>query len=126
MISPILANIYLHYTLDLWFEKVVKKHCEGDAYLIRYADDFVAIFRYKKDAEKYYKTLGKRLEKFNLELAEDKTRIISFSRFPKYEKTNFCFLGIEFRWGISHKGKDVIKRNTDRSKLKKSFGEITK
>lgn len=126
VISPILANIYLHYVLDLWFEKVVKKHCEGDAYLIRYADDFVAIFRYKKDAEKYYRTLGKRLGKFNLELAEDKTRIISFSRFRKYENTNFCFLGIEFRWGISHKGKDVIKRNTDRSKLKKSFGEITK
>ena len=126
VISPILANIYLHYALDLWFEKVVKKHCEGDAYLIRYADDFVAIFRYKKDAEKYYKTLRKRLSKFNLELAEDKTRIISFSRFRKYENTSFCFLGIEFRWGISHKGKDVIKRNTDRSKLKKAFGEITK
>lgn len=126
VISPILANVYLHYALDLWFENIVKKNCEGEAYLIRYADDFVALFRYKKDAEKYYKSLGIRLKKFNLELAEDKTRIISFSRFRKYEKTSFNFLGIEFRWGVSRNGKDIIKRRTERNKLRKSFEAITK
>jgi RNA-directed DNA polymerase len=125
VISPILANVYLHYVLDLWFEKEIKPRCEGEAYYIRFADDFVALFRYKKDAEIFYNKLAKRLKKFGLELAEDKTRIISFSRFRKYEKTSFSFLGIEFRWGVSNNGKDVIKRRTDRNRLKRAFVEIT-
>ena len=65
VISPILANVYLHYALDLWFEKAICKQCQGEAYLIRYADDFVALFRYKRDAEKFYQTLGVRLGKFS-------------------------------------------------------------
>ena len=125
VISPIFANVYLHYALDLWFEKVVKKNCEGEAYLIRYADDFVALFRYKSDAEMYYRMLSQRLVKFGLELAEDKTRILSFSRFRKHENTKFCFLGIEFRWGTSRNGKDIIKRRTDRAKLRKSLQTAT-
>lgn len=110
IISPILANIYLHFALDLWFEKIVKPRCEGEAYLCRFADDFVCAFRYKKDAEKFYGALGLRLGKFGLELSEEKTNIISFSRFRKEENTHFDFLGFEFRWGISRKGKDIIKR----------------
>jgi RNA-directed DNA polymerase len=125
VISPILANIYLHYALDLWFEKEIKKNCDGESYLIRFADDFVAIFRYARDAEMFYHKLRERLAKFDLELAEEKTRIVSFSRFRKYEKTKFSFLGIEFRWGISNNGKDVIKRRTDRKRLQKAFREIT-
>ena len=70
IVSPILANIYLHYTLDLWFEKIVKPICEGESYICRLADDFICAFRYKADAEKFYKVLGKRLGKFKLELAE--------------------------------------------------------
>lgn len=126
VISPILANVYLHYVLDLWFEHAIKPKCDGEAYFIRYADDFVALFRYARDAEKYYRELGGRLAKFNLALAEDKTRIVSFSRFRKHEKTSFSFLGIEFRWGISNNGKDVIKRRTDRNKLRKANETITK
>jgi RNA-directed DNA polymerase len=124
VISPILANIYLHYVLDLWFEKEIKPNCEGEAYYIRFADDFVALFRYKQDAEIFYNKLAKRLKKFGLELAEDKSRIISFSRFRKYEKTSFSFLGIEFRWVISNNGKDAIQRRTDRKRMKRALAEI--
>jgi len=119
--SPILSNIYLHYALDLWFEKVVKPRCEGEAYLCRYADDFICAFRYKKDAERFYQVLGKRLSKFGLELAPDKTNIISFSRFRKEEKTYFEFLGFEYRWQVSRKGKDIIVRKTSSKKLRKSL-----
>lgn len=121
IISPILANIYLHYALDLWFEKVVKKHCQGEAYLCRYADDFVCAFRYKTDAERFYKSLALRLIKFGLELAPEKTNIISFSRFRKHERTYFELLGFEFRWDTSYKGKDIIKRSTSRKKLRQSI-----
>jgi retron-type reverse transcriptase len=66
VISPILANIYLHYVLDLWFQKVVKKHCQGEACLIRYVDDFVAAFEHEKDAERFLPELEGRLKKFEL------------------------------------------------------------
>jgi len=79
--SAALANVYLHYVLDLWFEKVVKKQCRGEAYLIRYADDFVCCFRYKGDAENFYTALSGRMMKFGLELAYEKTRILEFGRF---------------------------------------------
>lgn len=125
VISPILANVYLHYVLDLWFEKAIKKNCDGESYLIRFADDFVALFRYARDAEMFNRKLRERLAKFSLELAEEKTRIVSFSRFRKYEKTSFSFLGIEFRWGVSNSGKDIIKRRTDRKRLQRAFTEIT-
>jgi RNA-directed DNA polymerase len=124
VISPILSNIYLHYVLDMWFEKEIKPNCEGDAYYIRFADDYVALFRYARDAERFYSRLRGRLKKFGLELAEEKTRIISFSRFRKHEKTSFSFLGIEFRWGVSNNGKDAIKRRTERKRLKRAFAEM--
>jgi group II intron reverse transcriptase/maturase len=124
VISPILANIYLHYVLDLWFEKVAQS-CEGETSLIRYADDFVAVFQYRRDAEKYLRALGERLKKFGLELAIEKTRIVSFSRFRKEEKSSFNFLGIEFRWGESRNGKDIIKRRTDRSRFRRAVEAIT-
>ena len=81
--SPILANIYLHYVLDLWFEKVVRKKCRGDAYLIRYCDDFVCCFQHKDEAEKFYDDLIERFAKFGLEIAIDKTKILEFGRFAK-------------------------------------------
>lgn len=124
VISPILANVYLHYVLDLWFELEIKRNCEGEAYYIRFADDFIACFQYVRDAEMYHQKLGERLNKFNLELAEEKTQITSFSRFRKEEKTSFNFLGIEFRWGVTHHGKDTIQRRTDRKRLKRAFAEI--
>ncbi|MBU7008887.1 group II intron reverse transcriptase/maturase, partial [Peptococcaceae bacterium DYL19] len=124
IISPILANIYLHNALDIWFEKVVKPRCQGEAYMCRYADDFTCAFRYKRDAERFYRVLGKRLNKFGLELAAEKTNIISFSRFRKAENTSFDFLGFEFRWQVSHRGKDIIKKRTSRSKMRKSLASV--
>ena len=99
--SPSLANIYLHYVLDLWFEKVVKKEAKGEAYLIRYADDFVCCFQYKSDAEKFYSSLPERFAKFGLELAMEKTKILEFGRFAKRNRSirgegkpeTFNFLG---------------------------------
>ncbi|MCG2820517.1 MAG: group II intron reverse transcriptase/maturase, partial [Candidatus Atribacteria bacterium] len=124
IVSPILANIYLHYVLDLWFEKKVKPNCKGEAYLCRYADDFICAFRCKDDVEEFYITLIKRLNKFGLSLSPDKTRIIRFSRFEK--GTNyFEFLGFEFRWATSRKGKDIIRRRTSRKKLLSSLERFT-
>lgn len=125
IVSPILANVYLHYVLDLWFEKVVKPRSEGEAYICRFADDFICAFRYKKDAERFYEALRKRLGRFGLEVAEEKTNIISFSRFRKHENSSFEFLGFEYRWAVSHKGKDIIVRRTSRSKLRKSITAFT-
>ncbi|MDQ0231635.1 group II intron reverse transcriptase/maturase, partial [Metabacillus malikii] len=81
IISPILANVYLHYVLDLWFEKIVRRSSKGKAYMVRYADDFVCCFQYRSDAEAFYASLSERLQKFKLEVAEDKTKIITFGRF---------------------------------------------
>ena len=83
IISPLLANIYLHYVLDLWFEKVERKELAGEAYLIRYADDFVICLQHKEEAQKVLEDVKKRLQKFGLELAEDKTGIVEFGRFAE-------------------------------------------
>jgi len=118
IVSPVLANIYLHYALDTWFEQVVKPQSVGKAYLCRYADDFVCAFTNKYDAERFYNELGNRLAMFKLQLAEDKTHIIQFSRFQKKDKTHFDFLGFEFRWGRSRFNKIVLKRRTSPKKLR--------
>jgi RNA-directed DNA polymerase len=124
-VSPILANVFLHYALDLWFEKVVKQHCRGEACLIRYADDFVCAFENQADAERFDTVLGQRLEKFGLELSGAKTRIIPFSRHRQAGKTSFELLGFEFRWGKDRKGRDHLKRRTARKKLRASLQRFT-
>ena len=124
-VSPILANVCLHYVLDLWFEKVVKQHCRGEACLVRYADDFVCAFEEQADAERFYTVLGQRLEKFGLELSGAKTRIIPFSRHRLAGTTSFEFLGFEFRWGKDRKGKDHLKRRTARKKLRNALKRFT-
>ena len=123
VISPILANVYLHYALDVWFQKVVRPSCKGEACLIRYADDFVAAFEYQEEAERFYKALGERLGKFGLELAADKTRIIPFAR--TQSQTSFAFLGFEFRWGKDRGGKPHLKRRTAPKKLRQSVQNFT-
>jgi RNA-directed DNA polymerase len=126
IVSPILANIYLHYALDIWFEQVVAAHSVGRVRLWRYADDFVCAFTNKYDAERFYNELSKRLAMFKLQLAEDKTNIIRFSRFHKKDKTHFDFLGFEFRWGRSRFNKIVLKRRTSPKKLRKAIVNFTK
>jgi RNA-directed DNA polymerase len=83
IVSPILANIYLHYVLDVWFDVTVRTHCQGQIYLCRYADDFVCAFELESDAQRFYKVLPKRLAKFGLEVAVEKTNIINFDRSSK-------------------------------------------
>lgn len=89
IISPILGNIYFHFVLDDWFEKVVERETKGYAGMVRYADDSVACFQYKDEAEKYLRSVKKRLAKFGLEVSEEKTKILEFRkiRAKKYEKT---------------------------------------
>ena len=123
-VSPVLSNVYLHYALDLWFEKVVKASCEADAYLCRFADDYVCLFRHKQDAERFFEALGKRMGKFGLELAPDKTKILSFSRFRKWEKAGFEFLGFEFRWGV-YGNRDMVIRRTSPKKMRLALATLT-
>ena len=125
VISPILANIYLHYALDLWFEKVVQKQAKGECLLIRYADDFVCAFRYKADAERFYnEQLQERLAKFSLEVAPEKTRMLRFTRFEVNKSERFEFLGFEFRWGKNRHKQPQVKRRTVRKKLRAACCEL--
>lgn len=119
VISPILANIYMHYVLNNWFEKVVRKHCRGRVSLCVYADDFICVFEYKKDAEKFYAILGKRFGKFKLELASEKTNIIDFR---KWCNTKVEFLGFEFR--LAMMSKRFVKIRTSRKKLINSMQNV--
>ncbi|NOT53662.1 MAG: group II intron reverse transcriptase/maturase [Deltaproteobacteria bacterium] len=125
VVSPVLSNVYLHYVLDLWFEKVVKPRCRGEACLLRYADDYVCAFEYQEEAERFYAALGPRLEKFGLTLAVEKTRILPFSRQQPPGQSSFEFLGFEFRWGWDRAGKAHLKRRTARAKLRASLQRFT-
>lgn len=116
LISPILANVYLHYVLDLWFELYIKIKCKGGANLIRYADDFVCCFEREEDAKMFYGELKDRLKKFNLELAEDKSRIIPFGN--NNSKERFDFLGFTHTNGINRKGNYKLIHHTSGKKSK--------
>ena len=123
-VSPVLANIYLHYVLDLWFEKVVKRYSEGEAMVFRYADDFVCLFQYKKDADRFFNVLPDRLARFGLEVAPDKTRIVRFNRFRNKGGKRFSFLGFEFYWGTSRKGRAQLYVRTSSKKLQNCVAEF--
>ena len=126
LISRILANLYLHYVLDLWFDKVEKPRCRGEAYMVRYADDFVCCFQHEYDANRFYNALQNRLEKFNLSIAVEKTKIINFGRFAeekcakqgKKKPDTFDFLGFTHYCSKSRQGKFRVKRRTSRKKYK--------
>ncbi len=117
IISPILANIYLHYVLDLWYLKKIKPNCEGDSAYVRYADDTVNCFQYRREAVAYLSALKERLAEFGLKLSESKTKLIKFSRFGEGENKRFDFLGFEFHWDKSRQGNMVVKKRTSRKKL---------
>lgn len=125
IVSPVIANIYLHYALDNWFEKIVKRNSRGDAYLCRYADDFICAFRNKEDADRFYIGIGKRLEKFGLELSKEKTNIIEFSRYRIETNGRFDFLGFEFRWAYARSGKRIVKKRTSPKRMRKSLKQFT-
>ena len=117
LISPVLANVYLHYVLDLWFEKVVKPRLKGEAYYVRYADDFLIMFQYEEDAVRVMNVLPKRLGKFSLEVAVEKTRVLPFGRW-KGTKEKFDFLGFTFYNTLTRTGKYRVGIMTSKKKLK--------
>ena len=124
VVSAVLANIYLHYALDLWFEKIVKPRYHGDVMLMRFADDFVCCFQYREDERRFSKVLGKRLGKFGLELSAKKTQVIKFTRFETDNNNSFTFLGFEFRWGLSRAGKPLVTMRTSKQKFRAALAAI--
>lgn len=116
LISPVLANVYLHYVLDMWFEYVKKREFKGEMYMVRHADDFVCLFQYENEAQKFYRMMIERLNKFGLEIAEDKSRIMPFGRY-KGTKETFDFLGFTHINGKSHWGKYCVVHRTSKKKL---------
>lgn len=127
VVSPILANTYLHYTIDLWFEKIVRKYSKGKAYMVRYADDSVFCFQYEEDVENFYKALIARLGKFNLVVAEEKTKVIELKKRDiretkdNRESNSFDFLGFTHYEGKDKNGRMRVKRKTSKKKYKASI-----
>lgn len=117
LVSPVLANVYLHYVLDLWFEKAVKPKLKGEAYYVRYADDFLILFQYENEAKQVMEALKPRLGKFSLEVAEEKTRILPIGRF-KGTKEDFDFLGFTFYNTMTRGGKYRVGIRSSKKKLK--------
>lgn len=129
VISPILANVYLHEVLDEWFEKDVKPRLRGRAFLIRYADDFVIAFQLETDARRVMDVLPKRFGKYGLTLHPDKTRLVKFTRpgrdGPGGERPgSFDLLGLTHYWGRSRRGTSVIVRRTMHSRLSRALKEV--
>ena len=124
-VSPVLANLYLHHVLDLWFERVVRPRCRGEALLCRYADDFVCAFRFGDDAQRFFAALPKRLEKFGLEVAPEKTQVLRFSRFHPSMERRVIFLGFELFWFPDRNGIPQVMRRTARKKLRGAIMRIT-
>ena len=131
LISPVLSNIYLHYALDLWIEKVVKRETKGFVELIRYCDDFVILVQYKEDADMILKATNERLNKFGLDLSQEKTRIIEFGRYAAQnaERKNrkpatFDFLGFTHICDKSRKGNFKVGRKTRKKKYNAKLVEM--
>lgn len=126
VISALLANVYLHYVLDDWFAKGVRKRIRGEAYVVRYADDFVVCFQYESDARWFLTALGERLAKFNLELEPSKTRVFEFGRFAQRDAERrgeggaevFDFLGFTHYCGTSRKGRFKLKWRTAKRRFR--------
>jgi RNA-directed DNA polymerase len=128
VVSPMLANIYLHEVLDLWFEQEVRPRLRGRAQLVRYADDFVILLQLKDDAERVMNVLPKRLGKYGLTLHAGKTRIVRFEKPrrnddqpPQSSSGTFDFLGLTHHWGRSKRGYWVVQRRTARRRLARAI-----
>jgi group II intron reverse transcriptase/maturase len=115
LISPILANIYLHYALDVWFVDYATKECKGEAHMVRYADDFVCCFEHETEARKFYEDLIERLGKFGLTISETKSKIIPFGKRSK-GKDSFDFLGFTHINGTGRTGYYKVVHHTSKKK----------
>lgn len=119
-VSPLLANIYLHYVLDLWAHRWRRQHARGDVIIVRYVDDFVVGFQYREEAERFLADLRERMLRFRLELHADKTRLIEFGRFAAVNRQQrgegkpetFNFLGFKHICSTSSQGKFIVRRHT--------------
>ncbi|WP_298387881.1 reverse transcriptase domain-containing protein, partial [Ferrimicrobium sp.] len=131
-VSPLLANIYLHYVLDRWIRQWRRKHAHGDVIIVRFADDFVCGFEYQGDAEQFLADLRQRLAKFNLELHPDKTRLIEFGRFAARARADrgvakpetFDFLGFTHFCGKTKNGCFWLRRITISKRMRAKLAEV--
>lgn len=134
VISPLLSNVYLHYVLDVWFEREIRPLLHGKAHLLRFADDFLLTFEREDDARRVEAVLPKRFAKFGLQLHPDKTRLIPFRR-PPHRTTGkgggsggrpgcFDLLGFTHYWARSRRGYWVVKRKTARRRLSRAIQRI--
>ena len=138
VISPLLANVYLHHVLDEWFEQTVKPRLQGKAQLVRYADDAVMVFANEQDARRVLEVLPKRFGKYGLTLHPDKTRLVQFRRPPRTtsrgpkddEPANkpgtFDILGLTHYWGLSRNSKWVVKGRTAKDRFRRTLARINK
>ena len=133
VMSPMLANIYMHHVLTLWFKLVVQREMQGECFLVNFADDFVAGFQYKWEAENYYKLLKERMEKFGLQLEESKSRLLQSGAYIARAKQKsgestrletFDFLGFTFYCGRSRKGMPYIMPKTSSKKFRQKIRDI--
>lgn len=131
VISPLLANVYLHYVLDEWFEEQVKPVLAGEAKLIRFADDFVLAFTHERDAERVFAVLDKRFAKFGLTIHPEKTRLVRFDR-PRDDSDDdasgppetFDLLGFTWHWGRTRRGGWTVKTKTAASRIRRTITRI--
>jgi RNA-directed DNA polymerase len=123
VISPLLANVYLHHAVDMWFADEVTPRMRGSAFMIRYADDFVMAFSERSDAERVLDVLSKRLARFGLELNTEKTRLVYFGRPGKgpHDPDTFDFLGFTLHWGKARKGMQIIRWKTSKKRLNRTL-----
>jgi RNA-directed DNA polymerase len=134
VISPLLANIYMHYVFDLWANRWRRREAQGDVIIVRYADDFVIGFEHEADARRFWDALRARLEEFALSLHPDKTRLIEFGRHAADRRARaglgkpetFKFLGFVFICSKSHRGQFVVQRKTRRDRMQAKLKEVKK
>jgi RNA-directed DNA polymerase len=130
--SPLLANVYLHYVLDLWADWWRKRHAHGDVIIVRFADDFIVGFQHEQDARRFLDELRPRLAKFGLELHPDKTRLIEFGRYAAANRAargegkpeTFDFLGFTHICGKTRNGRFALKRVTIARRLRAKLAEV--
>jgi len=131
VLSPLLSNVYLHYGLDIWFERRFRQRCRGEAYYFRYADDYLACFQNREEAERFLKEMKERLEKFGLEVEPSKTKLLEFGRFAEGQARGrgkkpetFDFLGFTHYCGKTRQGSFKVKRQTSKKKFRAKLKEV--
>jgi RNA-directed DNA polymerase len=134
VVSPLLANVYLHYVFDLWAERWRRREASGDMILVRYADDIIIGFQYESDARRFWDAMRERLAEYSLSLHLDKTRLIEFGRFAADQRARrglgkpetFTFLGFTFICGRSRRGRLTLKRKSRGDRMRATLKEIKK